>query len=198
VMNLLSIGGALGATVAVFQKGWLFGVQAGPIEPWIPVIMFAVIFGLSMDYEVFLISRIKELHDGGASTPEAVINGLARTGRIVSTAAALLAVSFFAFGTSKVSFIQFFGLGSGLAILIDATLIRGVLVPASMRAFGEYSWWAPGPLRRLHARIGVSEHAIDLAGPSGASSNGRVPRNRDVVAGGVESDEHVAEPSQRA
>ena len=95
-----------------------------------------------MDYEVFLISRVKELHDAGASTPDAVTHGLARTGRIVSTAAALLAVSFFAFGTSKVSFIQFFGLGTGLAILLDATLVRGVLVPASFRLLGEKSWYA--------------------------------------------------------
>ena len=112
-----------------------------------------------MDYEVFLMSRIKELHDGGASNADAVSRGLARTGRIVSTAAALLAVSFFAFATSKVSFIQFFGLGTGLAILIDATLVRGVLVPAFMRAFGENSWYAPPLLRRLHNRIGLSEAA---------------------------------------
>ena len=163
--NALTLGATLGAMVWIFQEGHLSGLLGftpTPINTSMPVLLFCIAFGLSMDYEVFLISRIKELHDGGASTPEAVTNGLARTGRIVSTAAALLAVSFFAFGTSKVSFIQFFGLGSGLAILIDATLIRGVLVPASMRAFGEYSWWAPGPLRRLHARIGVSEHAIDL------------------------------------
>jgi RND superfamily putative drug exporter len=121
---------------------------------------------LSMDYEVFLMSRIKELHDGGASNADAVAHGLARTGRIVSTAAALLAVSFFAFATSKVSFIQFFGLGTGLAILIDATLVRGVLVPAFMRAFGENSWYAPKTLRRLHNRIGLSDAeppALELA-----------------------------------
>jgi RND superfamily putative drug exporter len=123
-----------------------------------PVLLFCIAFGLSMDYEVFLISRIKELHDDGAPTPDAVTHGLARTGRIVSTAAALLAVSFFAFGTSHVSLIQFFGLGTGLAILIDATLVRGVLVPASMKAFGEHSWYAPPLLRRLHQRVGLSEH----------------------------------------
>jgi RND superfamily putative drug exporter len=197
--NALTLGATLGAMVWIFQEGHLSGVLGftpTPINTSMPVLLFCIAFGLSMDYEVFLISRIKELHDGGASTPEAVTNGLARTGRIVSTAAALLAVSFFAFGTSKVSFIQFFGLGSGLAILIDATLIRGVLVPASMRAFGEYSWWAPGFLRRLHHRIGVSEHAVAAIAPA-ASVRG-VTRDRDVVAGGVEGDEHVAEPSQRA
>jgi RND superfamily putative drug exporter len=122
-----------------------------------PVLLFCIAFGLSMDYEVFLMSRIKEAHDAGASTSEAVTRGLGSTGRIVSTAAALLAVSFFAFATSKVSFIQFFGLGTGLAILIDATLVRGVLVPASMRVFGEHSWYAPKALRRLHTRIGIAD-----------------------------------------
>jgi RND superfamily putative drug exporter len=122
-----------------------------------PVLLFCIAFGLSMDYEVFVMSRIKELHDAGGSTAGAVTHGLARAGRIVSTAAALLAVSFFAFGTSKVSFIQLFGLGTGLAILLDATLVRGVLVPAFMRAFGERSWYAPPVLRRLHNRIGVTE-----------------------------------------
>ncbi len=108
-----------------------------------PVLLFCIAFGLSMDYEVFLMSRIKELHDQGMSNHDSVVHGLARTGRIVSTAAALLAVSFFAFGTSSVSFIQFFGLGTGLAILIDATVVRGVLVPAFMGLFGERSWYAP-------------------------------------------------------
>jgi RND superfamily putative drug exporter len=194
--NALTLGATLGVMVWIFQEGHLSGLlgfTAAPINTSMPVLLFCIAFGLSMDYEVFLISRIKEMHDSGASTPVAVTNGLARTGRIVSTAAALLAVSFFAFGTSKVSFIQFFGLGSGLAILIDATLIRGVLVPASMRAFGEYSWWAPGPLRRLHARIGISEHAIDVS-----RSDSRVARDGDVVAGSIERDEHVAEPSKRA
>ncbi len=201
--NALTLGATLGVMVWIFQEGHLSGLLGftpTPINTSMPVLLFCIAFGLSMDYEVFLISRIKEMHDSGASTPVAVTHGLARTGRIVSTAAALLAVSFFAFGTSKVSFIQFFGLGSGLAILIDATLIRGVLVPASMRAFGEYSWWAPGPLRRLHARIGISEHALDadrsveLAAPSG----GGVSRDGDVVAGGVEGDQHVSQPGKRA
>jgi RND superfamily putative drug exporter len=110
-----------------------------------------------MDYEVFVISRIKEAHDRGAGSREAVVHGLSRSGRIVSAAAMLLAISLFAFGTSGVSFIQMFGLGTGLAVLLDATLVRGVLLPAGMRALGRYAWWAPGPLRRLHNRIGVTE-----------------------------------------
>ena len=158
--NVLTLGATLGAMVWIFQDGHfakLLGFTPTPTNTSMPVLLFCIAFGLSMDYEVFLMSRIKELHDGGASNADAVTRGLARTGRIVSTAAALLAVSFFAFATSKVSFIQFFGLGTGLAILIDATLVRGVLVPAFMRAFGENSWYAPKVLRRLHNRIGLSD-----------------------------------------
>jgi RND superfamily putative drug exporter len=158
--NALTLSATLGTMVWIFQDGHLssvLGFTPTPTNTDMPVLLFCVAFGLSMDYEVFLMSRIKELHDSGAANADAVIHGLARTGRIVSTAAALLAVSFFAFGTSHVSFIQFFGLGSGLAILIDATLVRGVLVPAFMRVFGETSWYAPAPLRRLHDRLGLSE-----------------------------------------
>jgi RND superfamily putative drug exporter len=156
--NALTLGATLGAMVWIFQDGHLaslLGFTPTPTNTSMPVLLFCIAFGLSMDYEVFLMSRIKEAHDAGSSTHEAVTRGLGSTGRIVSTAAALLAVSFFAFATSKVSFIQFFGLGTGLAILIDATLVRGVLVPASMRALGEHSWYAPKSLRRLHARIGI-------------------------------------------
>jgi RND superfamily putative drug exporter len=160
--NALTLGATLGAMVWIFQDGHfasVLGFTPTPTDTSMPVLLFCIAFGLSMDYEVFLISRIKELHDSGASTADAVTAGLSRTGRIVSTAAALLAVSFFAFGTSHVSFIQFFGLGTGLAILIDATLVRGVLVPAFMRVFGENSWYAPPLLRRLHNRIGISEES---------------------------------------
>jgi RND superfamily putative drug exporter len=122
-----------------------------------PVLMFCIAFGLSMDYEVFLLSRIKEQHDAGAGTTESVAAGLEQTGRIVTAAAALLAIVFLAFATSGVSFMKLFGVGLTLAVLMDATLIRGVLVPAFMRLAGEANWWAPGPLRRLHDRFGVSE-----------------------------------------
>jgi RND superfamily putative drug exporter len=165
--NALSLGATLGAMVWIFQDGHLssvLGFTATPTNTDMPVLLFCVAFGLSMDYEVFVISRIKEQHDSGATNEDAVVHGLARTGRIVSTAAALLAVSFFAFGTSKVSFIQFFGLGSGLAILLDATLIRGVLVPAFMRALGESSWYAPPVLKRLHARLGLEDKPSPAAG----------------------------------
>jgi RND superfamily putative drug exporter len=158
--NVLTLGGTVGAMVWIFQFGHLSGVLGftpTPTSTAMPVLLFCIAFGLSMDYEVFLMSRIKELHDHGASNADAVTGGLARTGRIVSTAAALLAVSFFAFATSHVSFIQLFGLGTGLAILIDATLVRGILVPAFMRVLGERSWYAPPLLRRLHNRIGLDD-----------------------------------------
>ncbi len=164
--NVLTLGGTVGAMVWIFQFGHLSGVLGftpTPTSTAMPVLLFCIAFGLSMDYEVFLMSRIKELHDGGATNADAVTGGLARTGRIVSTAAALLAVSFFAFATSHVSFIQLFGLGTGLAILIDATLVRGILVPAFMRVLGEHSWYAPPLLRRLHNRIGLNDNEAPQA-----------------------------------
>jgi RND superfamily putative drug exporter len=162
--NALTLGATLGTMVWIFQDGHLasfLGFTPRPTDTAMPVLLFCIAFGLSMDYELFVISRIKELHDAGFPNADAVTGGLARTGRIVSTLAALLAVGFFAFGTSHVSFIQLFGLGTGLAILIDATLVRGVLVPAFMRVFGERSWYAPARLRRIHNRIGVSENPSD-------------------------------------
>ncbi|MDQ6527478.1 MMPL family transporter [Nocardioides sp. LHD-245] len=160
VLNAVGLGATLGAMVWVFQDGHLSGLLGftpQPMDSSMMVLLFCVAFGLSMDYEVFVMSRIKEMRDRGMSNDEALVHGLAHTGRIVSTAAALIAISFFAFLVSSVSFIQFFGLGTGLAILIDATLIRGVLLPASIRLLGERSWWAPRPLRALHRRIGLSE-----------------------------------------
>jgi len=160
VLNALTLSATLGAAVWVFQDGHLsslLGFAPLPTDISMPVLLFCIAFGLSMDYEVFLISRVKELHDAGMDTVSATTHGLARTGRIVSTAAGLLAVSFFAFGTSRVSFIQLFGLGTGLAILLDATLVRGVLVPAVLAVAGERGWWAPRGLRRVYARVGLSE-----------------------------------------
>ena len=121
------------------------------------MLLFCIIFGLSMDYEVFIMSRVTEMHYAGADNRTSVTNGMARTGRIVATAAVLLAVTFFAFGTASVSFLQMFGIGSGLAVLLDALLVRGVLVPAWMRLFGRVAWYAPRPMRRLHRRVRVAE-----------------------------------------
>src|SRR6059036_3036815 len=111
-----------------------------------------------MDYEVFLLSRIKETYDAGADNTTAVAVGLERTGRLVTAAAALIAVVWIAFISSSVTFIKMLGLGMALAVLVDATLVRGVLVPAFMRLAGDWNWWAPRPLRRLHDRVGVSDH----------------------------------------
>jgi RND superfamily putative drug exporter len=160
VLNVLSLSAVFGAMVWIFQDGHLSGLLAftpGPINTSMPVLLFCIAFGLSMDYEVFLLSRIAEERSRGASNTEAVARGLARTGRIVTTAAALLSVTFLAFGTSRVSFLQLFGIGTAIAIVIDATLVRGVLVPAFMRLAGRWNWWAPAPLARLHRRIGLSE-----------------------------------------
>jgi RND superfamily putative drug exporter len=167
LLNALSLTAIFGAMVWIFQDGHLSGLLGftpGPMSTTMPLLLFCIAFGLSMDYEVFMLSRIKELHDAGATNREAVAGGLARTGRIVTTAAALLAVTFFAFGLSRVSFIQMFGVGTALAIVVDATLIRGVVVPAFMRLAGGANWWAPRPLRRLHTRVGAS----DLPSPSPA------------------------------
>ncbi|MGH6657234.1 MAG: MMPL family transporter [Actinocrinis sp.] len=163
IVNGLSLSAALGVMTWIFQDGHLasiLDVTARPMDTSMTVLSLCLAFGLSMDYEVFLTSRIKEMHDQGADTPTAVVQGLARTGRIVSTAAGLLAVSFFAFGTSSVSFLQMLGLGAGLAVLLDATLIRGVLVPAVTALFGERIWYAPAWLQRVHRRIGLSEAPV--------------------------------------
>ena len=160
VLNVIGLSATLGAMVLVFSDGHLSGLLGftpRPLDTSMLLLLFCIAFGLSMDYEVFVLSRIKEMHDAGADLRTAVTHGLARSGRIVSMAAVILAVSFFAFGTSSVSFIQLFGLGAGLAVLIDATLVRGVLVPAAMRLLGRAAWWAPAWLRRVHDRVGVSE-----------------------------------------
>ena len=174
VLNVLSLSAVFGAMVWIFQDGHLSGLLGftpGPINTSMPVLLFCIAFGLSMDYEVFLLSRIAEQRAHGASNAEAVAGGLARTGRIVSTAAALLSVTFLAFGTSRVSFLQLFGIGTAIAIIIDATLVRGVLVPAFMRLAGDWNWWAPAPLARLHARIGLSEAGRNRAGGQAATSS---------------------------
>jgi RND superfamily putative drug exporter len=160
LLNLLSLTAVFGSMVWIFQYGHLRGILGftpTPTSTTMPLLLFCIAFGLSMDYEVFMLSRIKELHDAGVSDDEAIVGGLARTGRIVTTAAGLLAVTFLAFGLSKVSFIQLFGIGTAAAILVDATLIRGVLVPSFMHVAGRFNWWAPEPLRRLHRRIMVAD-----------------------------------------
>jgi putative drug exporter of the RND superfamily len=160
LFNVLGLSATLGVLVLIFQNGWLsswLGFTPLPLDTAMLVLLFCIVFGLSMDYEVFVLSRIKEAHDHGASLDESVKHGLSRIGRIVTMAAMLLAVSLLAFGTSGVSFIQMFGIGSGLAILVDATLIRGVLVPVGMRVLGRAAWWSPPALRRMHDKVGLRE-----------------------------------------
>jgi RND superfamily putative drug exporter len=168
VLNLLSLSATFGAMVWIFQDGHLSGVldftATGGLAAAMPILMFCVAFGLSMDYEVFLLSRIKEEHDNGADDVSAVAVGLERTGRIVTAAAVLIAVVFLSFALGRVSFIKMFGLGLTLAVVMDAFLIRGTLVPAFMRLAGRWNWWSPAPLRRIHQRWGIRESA-DLDGP---------------------------------
>ena len=165
VLNLLSLTATFGAMVWIFQDGRFTGfldfTATGTINITVPILMFCIAFGLSMDYEVFLLSRIKEEHDRTGDNEHAVAVGLERTGRIVTAAAALLAVVFIALATSRVSFMKLFGIGLTMAVLMDATLIRATLVPAFMRLAGEANWWAPAPMRRFYERWGVSESEPD-------------------------------------
>jgi uncharacterized membrane protein YdfJ with MMPL/SSD domain len=163
LMNVLNLSAVFGILVLIFQDGNLEGMLSytsqGALEQTMPILIFAVAFGLSTDYAVFLLSRIKEARDNGASDSESVALGLERTGRIVTAAALLFAVAIGAFATSQIVFLKENGVGTALAVLIDASIIRALLVPSLMALLGKWNWWAPGPLRRLHDRIGVSEHA---------------------------------------
>ena len=162
VLNLLSLGATLGVLVWVFQNGylqWLTGdyTVTGTVDLPTLVLIGVIAFALSMDYEVFMLSRIKEEHDSGMDTADAVAFGLQRTGRIITAAALLIAIVFASFLTSSATNIKQLGLGVTVAILLDATVVRALLVPAFMRIAGSANWWAPGPLKRLHARIGLRE-----------------------------------------
>jgi RND superfamily putative drug exporter len=163
VLNLLSLSATFGALVWVFQDGNLSGLlgftPTGSLDLTMPILIFCIAFGLSMDYEVFLLSRIKEERDAGADNTRSVAGGLERTGRIVTAAAVLIAVVFVAFGTSSVTMIKMFGVGMTLAVLVDAFLIRATLVPAFMRLAGNANWWAPGWMAAIHRRFGFSESA---------------------------------------
>jgi RND superfamily putative drug exporter len=175
VMNMLSLSAVLGILVLIFQDGRLQGLLSytsqGALDATQPIFLAAVAFGLATDYGVFLLSRIKEARDSGVSDSEAVAVGLERTGRIVTAAAVLFAVAIGAFATSKLVFIKELGLGAALAVLIDASIIRALLVPSLMELLGAWNWWAPRPLRRLHNRIGLREsgpRATPTPGPSRA------------------------------
>ncbi len=161
LMNVLTLSAAFGLLVLIFQDGRLQGLlgfhSQGALEITDPVLVFAISFGLATDYGVFLLARIKEAHEGGLPNSEAVATGLERTGRIVTAAAILFAVAIGSFVTSQMVFIKELGLGIAVAVLIDASLVRALLVPSLMALLGRANWWAPKPLRRLHRRIGWRE-----------------------------------------
>jgi RND superfamily putative drug exporter len=174
VLNVFSLSATFGAMVWVFQDGHLSGLLGGVgatgyLNASMPVLMFCIAFGLSMDYEVFLLSRIKEEWDRSdhsvAANTAAVAAGLEQTGRIITAAAALISIVFIAIGTSQISFIKMFGIGMALAVLMDATLVRGVLVPSFMRLAGKANWWAPKWLpfhTPTESRIGPNAREYEL------------------------------------
>jgi putative drug exporter of the RND superfamily len=160
VMNILSIGASFGALVWVFQLGHfssLLNFTAEPLDPSVPVLLFCIVFGLSMDYEVLLISRIQEEYRRSGDTTQAVADGLEKSGRLITGAAAIMVAVFLAFGLADVVLIKSLGLGLALAVAIDATLVRALIVPAVMRLLGRANWWAPRGLKRLHQKISLGE-----------------------------------------
>ncbi|MFF2412446.1 MMPL family transporter [Streptomyces sp. NPDC058092] len=168
VLSLLSLTATFGALVWVFQDGHLAGLfggftPTGNIAATVPVMLFGLAFGLAMDYQVFLLSRMREEYEITGSPTKAVTHALERTGRIVTAAAVAIAIVFLAFTVSDISLVKAYGVGLPLAVLMDATLIRGVLLPAVMRLGGNATWWAPEPLQRLHARFGLREEARQQA-----------------------------------
>jgi uncharacterized membrane protein YdfJ with MMPL/SSD domain len=175
VMNALSLTATFGAVVWIFQEGHLSGLlhftPTGTIDPTMPILMLAIIFGLSMDYEVFLLSRIRERYDLTGDNQAAIAGGLQRTGGIITSLALLLVIVIGAFSASGITFIKLMGVGMIIALVVDATIIRVLLVPATMRLLGPASWWAPGPLRPLYVRYGISEDD----GPGGGEPGGGEP-----------------------
>jgi trehalose monomycolate/heme transporter len=161
LLNLLSLSASFGALVWIFQDGHLADLLGftplGYVDATEPVLIFAIAFGMSMDYEVFLLSRIKEQYDRTGDMTSSVAIGVQKTGRIITSAALLLGVVIGAFATGKIISIKQVGLGLSLAILLDATLVRMFLVPATMRLLGSYNWWAPAPLAALYRRLGMGE-----------------------------------------
>jgi putative drug exporter of the RND superfamily len=166
-MNALNLSAVFGILVLIFQRGNLQGLlgyhSLGALDATQPILLFAIGFGLATDYGVFLLARIKEAHDAGAPNTEAVALGLERTGRIVTAAAVLFAVAVGAFATSQIVFIKELGIGTALSVLLDASLIRALLVPSLMALLGPLNWWAPRPLRWLHERTGLGEGAPEAA-----------------------------------
>ncbi len=160
LLNFLSIGASFGALVWIFQEGHLanlLGFTPQSIDPSIPVILFSIVFGLSMDYEVLLVSRIHEEYVRTGDNTASVAAGLERSGRLITGAAAIMVTVFLAFGLAEVVIIKAIGIGLAIAVAIDATLVRALVVPAVMRLLGDWNWWAPNPLRWLHSKAGLSD-----------------------------------------
>src|SRR5215212_426281 len=181
VVNFLSISASYGALVFVFQEGHLSGLldfTPGPINTTTPIIMFCILFGLSMDYEVMLLSRVKEEYERTGDNQTSVALGIERTGRLITGAALIMATVFFSFGLAEAVVIKAIGLGMGLAVLVDATIVRALLVPATMRLMGSWNWWAPKPLAGLHRRLGFSEKIIDEPDAAVSSVEAAPPAQR--------------------
>jgi putative drug exporter of the RND superfamily len=198
LMNIISIAAAYGVVVAVFQWGWLgglIGIEPAPIEPFVPIMMFAIVFGLSMDYEVFLLSRIREEWDRTRDAKNSVADGLAATARVITAAAAIMIVVFGSFLLEDDRILKLFGVGLAVAVFLDATLVRMLLVPATMELLGERNWWLPGWLDRLLPRLNVEgpsddphddvpgrpSDAVGVAPPDGATT---VSDSEPVLSGG--------------
>jgi trehalose monomycolate/heme transporter len=184
VMNVLSLGASFGALVWIFQDGNLSGLlgftPTGTVEATQPILVLAIVFGLSMDYEVFLMSRIREQYDLSGDNTAAVAAGVQRTGGIITSAALLLLVVIGAFSLSGITFIKMIGIAMLIAVVIDATVVRTLLVPATMRLLGRANWWAPGPLGRLYARYGIRESDGDGGEDAAAAP---APRREEELAG---------------
>jgi RND superfamily putative drug exporter len=164
LLNFLSIGASFGALVWIFQQGHLsniLGFTPQSIDPSIPVILFSIVFGLSMDYEVLLVSRIHEEYVRTGDNTYAVASGLERTARLITGAAAVMFTVFLAFGLAEVVIIKAIGIGLAVAVAIDATLVRAIVVPAVMRLLGDWNWWAPRPLKRLYDRAGLGDFKVE-------------------------------------
>ena len=164
ILNFLSIGASFGALVFIFQQGHfasLLGFTPQSLDPSIPVILFSIVFGLSMDYEVLLVSRMHEEYVRLGDNTAAVASGLERTGRLITGAAAIMFTVFMAFGLAEVVIIKAIGIGLAIAVAIDATIVRSLVVPAVMRLLGDVNWWAPGPLRRLYDRVGLGDLGVE-------------------------------------
>ena len=197
IMNMLSLGAAYGIAVAIFQWGWggsILGISGAPIEPFIPMMMFAIVFGLSMDYEVFLLSRIKEEYDLTGDARTSVADGLAATARVITAAAAIMVVVFGSFLFEDNRIVKLFGLGLAVAVLLDATLIRMLLVPATMELLGEKNWWLPKWLDRILPHIAVEGHPDDIPLSEMGSATERDERAELPEDGGRRADESEPEP----